>query len=94
MNVIRVDTIGPEIAIIEYTMHLTDSTVITPIGVNPSLELQGKVIPLDPGYTHGINYTHYFYARGYGMIKSSSYYFSSPHIRIGQRLVSFGNVLE
>lgn len=94
INIIRIDTIGPGIAYVEYTMHINDSIIETPIGVQPTLELRGKVIPVDPQYPHGINYTHYYYADGYGMVKSSSYYFSSPHIRIGQRLISFGNILE
>jgi hypothetical protein len=54
--------------------------------------MRGKVISLDPQYPHGINYTHYFYADGMGQIKTSSYFYSAPHLRMERRLISFGNV--
>ena len=90
-NIIRTDSIGPGLALVEYMMYDNDSTITAPIGNYPTIELRGKVIPLDPQYPHGINYTHYFYAEGLGMIKSSNYYFSAPHMRVGQRLTNFGN---
>jgi hypothetical protein len=71
-NIIRVDTIGPGLAYIEYMMHDEDSSINVPIGTYPVIEMRGKVTPLDPQYPHGINYTHYFYADGMGLIKSST----------------------
>lgn len=94
MNIIRTDTIGPGIGIIEYMMHDRDCTITAPIGIYPCLEFRGKVIASDPQYPHGINYTHYFYADGVGMIKSSNFFFSAPHLRVGQRLTNYGNIAE
>lgn len=91
-NIIRIDTIGPGLAIIEYMMHDEDSSLNVPVGTYPVIEMRGKVISLDPQYPHGINYTHYYYADGMGMIKSSVYFYSAPNLRMEQRLISFGNV--
>lgn len=91
-NIIRIDTVGPGLAYIEYMMHNEDSSVSVPIGTYPVIEMRGKVISLDPQYPHGINYTHYFYSDGIGLIKSSYYFYSAPHLRMERRLISFGNV--
>jgi hypothetical protein len=91
-NIIRIDTIGPGLAYIEYMMHDDDSSINIPLGTYPVIEMRGKVISLDPQYPHGINYTHYFYADGMGQIKTSSYFYSAPHLRMERRLISFGNV--
>lgn len=93
-EIFRVDTIHPDLSYIEYMMLDHDSLISVPFGTYSTLEVNGKVIPLDPNYPHGINYTHYFYADGIGMIKSSTYYFSSPQTRIGKRLTNFGNIAE
>ena len=91
-NILRIDTIGPGLAYIEYKMQDHDTVITAPIGTYPTLEFRGKVIPLNPQSTHGVNYTHYFYAEGLGKIKSESYYFSAPHLKVGQRLIEFGNL--
>jgi len=93
-TVLRTDSIGPGLAVAEYSMIEGDTTIDVPSGSYKALDFRGTVTAIDPNYPHGINYTYYFYADGFGMIKSSTYFFMAPHLRIEQELLEFGNVLE
>ena len=93
-TILRTDSIGPGLAVAEYSMLEADTTINVPSGSYQALDYRGTVTALDPNYPHGINYTYYFYADGFGMIKSSTYFFMAPHLRIEQELIDFGNVLE
>ena len=90
-NILRVDTIGPGLALAEYSMHEGDTLVNTPIGSFQSMEFRGKITAFDPQYPYGPQYTYSFYADGAGLVKSSYYLFYNPSLRVGQNLVSFGN---
>lgn len=91
-NILRVDTIGPNLAYVEYKMVEGDTIINIPMGSYPSLDYRGTVTSLQPDYPHGTQYTYIFWADGLGMIKSSAYYYSNPALRIGQRLKAFGHV--
>jgi hypothetical protein len=91
-NILRLDTIGPGLAVIEYEMAEGDTMISIPLGNYQCLDFKGKVTPLQSNYPHGIQYTYYFWADGLGMIKSNSYYFSNPLLRTGQKLIAFGNI--
>jgi len=91
-NILRVDTIAQNMAYIEYKMLAEDTSISVPLGTYPALNFRGRVVPLKPDYPHGIQYTYYFYADGLGMIKSSTYYFSNPYLRVERRLKNFGNI--
>ncbi|MEE4257440.1 MAG: hypothetical protein V2I47_10410 [Bacteroidales bacterium] len=93
-HILRTDSIGPGLAVAEYSMIKGDTTIVVPSGSYPALDYRGKVTALDPNYPHGINYTYYFYADGFGMVKSSTYFFMAPNQRIEQELIDFGNNLE
>jgi hypothetical protein len=93
-HVLRTDSIGPGLAVAEYGMIAGDTTITVPSGSYQALDFRGTVTALDPNYPHGINYTYYFYADGMGMVKSSTYFFMAPHLRIEQELLAFGNLLE
>lgn len=91
-NIIRIDTIAPGVAYINYRMLDNDSLIIVPEGEYQCIEMRGEVNPINPQYPHGVNYTHYFYADGVGQVKTSSFYYSSPDKRVGYKLLSFGNI--
>jgi hypothetical protein len=93
-HILRTDSIGPGLAVAEYSMINGDTTIVVPSGSYQALDYRGTVTALDPNYPHGINYTYYFYADGMGMVKSSTYFFMAPHLRIEQELLAFGNILE
>ena len=94
VNILRTDTLEPGIALIEYRMHEGDTLISTQFGDFQALDFEGMVTPFDPSYPHGIQYVHYFYASGYGMVKSSSYFYNSPHRRLEKILLRFGNIQE
>ena len=93
-KILRIEEIVPDVATTEYRMANKDSLISISLGTYPTYNFRGTVYPLDPQYPHGINYTHNFYADGMGLIKTSSYYFSNPNLRIERRLVKFGNNQE
>ncbi len=92
-NVLRLDTIGPGLATVQYRMIDGDTNISTPLGSFICMYFKGTVESLDPGYPHGTQYTYYFWADGYGMIKSNAYFYNNPSMRTGQRLRAFGNIL-
>lgn len=93
-KILRVEEIVPDVATIEYQMANQDSLISISLGTYPTYNFRGTVSPMDPQYPFGINYTHNFYADGMGLIKTSSYYFSNPNLRVERRLVRYGNILE
>jgi len=93
-NVIRVDTIGNGLAFITYKMEESDTLITVPMGNYPCITFKGTVTALDPNYPHGVQYTYYFYADGFGQVKSSNYFLSNPMLRVERRLSQFGNLGE
>lgn len=93
-KILRVEEIILDLATIEYQMANKDSLISISLGTYPTYNFRGTVIPLNPQYPYGINYTHNFYADGMGLIKTSSYYFSNPNLRVERRLIRYGNILE
>lgn len=93
-KILRVEEIVPDVATIEYQMANQDYLISIPLGTYPTYNFRGTVSPMDPQYPFGINYTHNFYADGMGLIKTSSYYFSNPNLRVERRLIRHGNILE
>lgn len=93
-KILRIMEIVPDIATIEYQMANPDSLISISLGNFPTYNFRGTVYAMDPQHPLGINYTHNFYADGMGLIKTSSYYFSNPNLRVERRLVSFGNHQE
>ena len=93
-SILRMDSIGPGLAIAEYSMLEGDTMITNELGTFQAMTLRGTVIPSDTAYPHGIHYTYYFYADGYRMVKSSHYFFGAPHIRTEHNLIRFGNILE
>jgi hypothetical protein len=90
-KILRIEEIVPDVATIEFQMANQDSLISISLGTYPTYNFRGTVYPMNPQYPYGINYTHNFYADGMGLIKTSSYYFSNPNLRVERRLVSFGN---
>lgn len=93
-NILLVKEIIPDLATVEYQMANKDSLISISLGTYPTYDFRGTVIPLNPQYPYGINYTHNFYADGMGLIKTSSYYFSNPNLRVERRLIRYGNILK
>ena len=91
-NILRLDTIGPGLAIIEYKMYNNDTLISIDMGNYQCLDFIGTVTSLQSNYPYGTQYTYYFWADGLGMIRSNSYYYSNPHLRTGQSLKDFGNL--
>jgi len=93
-NIIRQDTIANGLAFITYKMEDSDTLITVPMGNYSCITFKGTVNALDPEYPHGVQYTYYFYADGFGQVKSSYYLFSNPMLRVERRLSQFGNVAE
>jgi hypothetical protein len=93
-NVIRTDTIGPGLALAQYRMFDPDTLIQVTYGTFEVLEFRGEITALDPQSSHGTQYTHYYYSEGIGMVKNSCYYYNDPDLKVEQRLVNFGNILE
>ena len=93
-NVIRTDTIGPGLALAQYRMFDPDTLIQISLGTFEVLEFRGEVTAMDPQYPHGTQYTHYYYSDGIGMIKNSNYFFNNPELKVEQRLIAFGSLLE
>ncbi|HSG68453.1 MAG TPA: hypothetical protein VK994_07095, partial [Bacteroidales bacterium] len=91
-DVLRQDTIGPGLAVIDYKMMVGDTMISIPMGDYQCLDFRGMVTPLQPAYPHGTQYTYYFWADGLGMIRSDAYYYSNPALRTGQKLKAFGTI--
>jgi len=91
-KVLRVDTIAPSLAFVEYQMVEGDTMISISMGSYACLDYRGTVTSLQPDYPHGTQYTYYFWADGLGMIKSNAYFYNNPSLRTGQRLKAFGQV--
>lgn len=72
----------------EYRMEGNVTTIDASVGTFDCLNYQGKYIPLDPDYPHGIRYSNVYYADGIGDVESLIFYYSSPDNLI-RRLVEY-----
>lgn len=77
-----------DLVFISYQMANKDSIISVPAGTYKTINCKGTVTPLISGYQWGIRYLDNRYAKGIGLILSTSYYMSSPDY-MEQRLVRY-----
>lgn len=92
-DILRIDTIAT-VTVVHFQMNHADSTISVPYGIFSTLDYEGTYYPLLPSYPYGILYGHNFYAENIGLIKSTTFYYSSPYNTLEQRLVDYGQLIE